>query len=183
MFHAGAVRQNFSTICRSLTFKIFDIIEPLKFLGLATLRYRHHCLAALPSDKILLIAHSVSHRSNETQNVQALFDAALRQQLQGSPCAGAAQRALSRDRDRHSARREPHAGLSRQESERTGAALGSRGATLPRRIQRHPLVCRRRHPAGAGIADRTRRSAAVDVLRTARAGTEYRRGLFLVVAG
>ena len=53
------------------------------------------------------------------------------------------------------------------------------GRTLPRRIQRHPLVCRRRHLAGAGIADRARRSAAMDVLRTARAGAEHRRRLFL----
>ena len=45
-------------------------------------------------------------------------------------------------------------------------------------FQCHPLVCRRRHLAGAGIADRTRRGAAVDVLRAARAGAEYRRGYF-----
>ena len=88
-----------------------------------------------------------------------------------------------RDRDRHPARRKPHAGFSGQESERTGAAAGSRRRTLPRRVQRHPLVCRRRHAAGAGIADRARRSAAMDVLRTARAGAEYRRRLFLAVAG
>src|ERR1700719_1352687 len=55
-------------------------------------------------------------------NVQALFDAALRQQLQGPPCAGAVERALSRHRDRHSERREPHAGFSRKKSQRTGAA-------------------------------------------------------------
>src|SRR6202047_591545 len=67
-------------------------------------------------------------------NVQALFNAAFRQQLQGPPCAGAAECALSRDRDRHSARREPHAGFSREESQRAGSAAGSRRRTLPRRI-------------------------------------------------
>src|ERR1700720_3673594 len=76
-------------------------------------------------------------------NVQALFNAAFRQQLQGPPCAGAAQRALPCDRGRHSARREPHAGLSCEESERTGPVARGRGGTLPRRIQRHSLVCRR----------------------------------------
>src|SRR6478672_1132731 len=37
--------------------------------------------------------------------------------------------------------------------------------------------------AGAGIPGRTRRSAAVDVLRAACAGAEHWRGLFLAVAG
>ena len=41
----------------------------------------------------------------------------------------------------------------------------------------------RRHAAGAGIADRARRGAAVDVLRAACAGAEYRRRLFLAGAG
>ena len=123
-------------------------------------------------------------RSNESpHDVQALFDAALRQQLQGPPCAGVAQCAVSRDRGRHPARRKPHAGFSGEESERTGAAAGSRRRTLPRRVQRHPVVCRRRHAAGAGVAGRARRGAAVDVLRTARAGAQYRRRLFLAVAG
>src|SRR6266516_7341940 len=112
------------------------------------------------------LAKSSSNENPESRNVLALFDAALRQQLQGPPCAGTAECTLSRDRDRHIARREPHAGISRDESERPGAAAGSRGRPLSRRIQRHPLVCRRRHFAGAGIADRARRSAAVDVLRT-----------------
>src|SRR5207253_2528612 len=81
-------------------------------------------------------------------DVQALFDAALRQQLQGPPCAGIAQCAVLRDRSRHPARRKPHAGFPGEESERTGAAAGSCRRTLPCRVQRHPVVCRRRHAAG-----------------------------------
>ena len=111
--------------------------------------HRHHCLAAL-RDGNGPAHRTASNTVKEPINVQTLFDAALRQQLQGPPCAGAAQCALSCDRDRHPARREPHAGIPRQESERTGAAAGSRGRTLPRGVQCHPLVCRRRHLAGAG---------------------------------
>src|SRR5207342_2793638 len=85
-----------------------------------------------------------SHRS-KCSDVQALLDATLRQQLQGPPCAGAVECALSRNRDRHPARREPYAGVPCEESQRPGAAARSRGWTLSRRIQRHPLVCGRRH--------------------------------------
>src|SRR5690348_8154831 len=54
---------------------------------------------------------------------------------------------------------------------------------LPRGVQCHPLVRRQRHAAVAGIADRARRGAAMDVLRAARAGAEHRRGVFLAGAG
>ena len=42
---------------------------------------------------------------------------------------------------------------------------------------------RGRDAAVAGATHRARRSAAMDVLRAARAGAEYRRGLFLAGAG
>src|ERR1700753_1894971 len=119
--------------------------------------------------------------AERTLDVQALFDAALGQQLQGPPCAGVAQHPLSRDRDRYFARRKPYAGISRQEPERTGAAAGSRRRALSRRVKRDSLVCRRRLLAGTGESDRARRNAAVDVLRTACTGAQYRRRLFLVV--
>ena len=46
--------------------------------------------------------------------------------------------AVSCDRDRHPARRKPHAGFH-GEIRADGAAAGSRGRTPPRRVQRHPL--------------------------------------------
>ncbi len=46
-----------------------------------------------------------------------------------------------------------------------------------------PLVRGDRHIAGAGEPARPRRRDAVDVLRTARARAEYRRSLFLALAG
>ena len=57
--------------------------------------------------------------------------------------------------------------------------LGGRAQSPSRRIERHPLVRRRRHHAGAGGPHRARRGAAMDVLRAAQPGAEYRRGLFL----
>src|SRR5437870_3310201 len=53
-------------------------------------------------------------------DVQTLLDAALRQQLQGSPCAGASRRALRGHRGGHPARREPYPRIPRKEPERTG---------------------------------------------------------------
>ena len=78
--------------------------------------------------------------------------------------------------------RKPHARISRQESERTGAAARSRARSPSRRVERDPLVRRRRHDAGAGRSHRARRSAAMDVLRAAQPGAEYRRRLFLARA-
>src|SRR5579872_5351560 len=73
--------------------------EVLAFLGvpLASDPDRHHCLAKLQGDKPLALTDRMS------RHVQTLFHAALRQQLQGPPCAGLAQHALSRNRDRYSA--------------------------------------------------------------------------------
>ena len=96
--------------------EVFDFFHSA---GLATHSYRHHCLAALRRESFPQFAHRVrpSIRPSEpNDDVQALFDAALRQQLQGPPCAGAAQRAVSGDRSRHSPRRKPHAGFSGEES-------------------------------------------------------------------
>ena len=81
-----------------------------------------------------------------------------------------------------SSRRKPHAGIPRQESERAGAAARGRARPLPRRIKRHPLVRRRRHDARAGRPHRARRGAAMDVLRAAQPGAQYRRRLFLAGA-
>ena len=50
-------------------------------------------------------------------------------------------------------------------------------------IERHSLVRRRRHAARSRRQDRTRRSVAVDVLRAAQPGAQYRRRLFLAGAG
>ena len=54
---------------------------------------------------------------------------------------------------------------------------------LHRRIERHPLVCRGRHAARAGRSHRSRRDAAVDVLRAAQPRAQYRRRVFLAGAG
>ena len=108
-------------------FRLFLLRGPLRA------SHRHHCLAVLRDDKRSrgpFSTHDLHHTAHGP-NVQALLDAAFRQQLQGPPCAGAAECALSCDRDRYSARREPHAGLSRERSERTGAAArGRRGRFL-----------------------------------------------------
>ena len=52
-----------------------------------------------------------------------------------------------------------------------------------RRIERHPLVHRRRHAARARGPHRARRDAAMDVLRAAQPRTQPRRRLFLADAG
>ena len=125
----------------------------------------------------------VPYGSVGSGDVHALFDAAFRQQLQGAAGLGPARHSLSAGRDRHPQGREPHAGIPRQESERPGAAAGSRAGPLSRRIQRHPLVHRRRHAARARGPHRPRGGAAVDVLRAAQSGAQSRRGLFLADPG
>ena len=55
--------------------------------------------------------------------------------------------------------------------------------SLSRGIERHSLVRRRRHAARARRPDRSRRSAAMDVLRAAQPGAQSRRRLFLAGAG
>jgi len=66
-------------------------LRPIRIGIIVYPRYNHE---PIPS-----VARAAPNRSSETRHdVQALFDAALRQQLQGSPCAGAAQCAVSRDR-------------------------------------------------------------------------------------
>ena len=79
--------------------------------------------------------------------------------------------------------RKPHAGIPRQESERPGAAARGRRRAASRRIERDPLVRRRRHAARARGPHRSRRGAAVDVLRAAQPGAQSRRCLFLARAG
>ena len=79
-------------------------------------------------------------------DVQALFDAALRQQLQGPPCAGAAQRAVSCAIEVDILRGESRTPefLAKNPSGQVPLLEVADGRYLAE-IQRHPVVCRRRH--------------------------------------
>ena len=122
-------------------------------------------------------------RPHEDGDVYALFDAAIGQQLQGAAHAGAAWHSLSSGRDRHLAGREPHARVFGHESERPGAAVGNPARPFHRGVERHPVVRRRRHRACARGPHRSRRGAAMDVLRAAQSRAQSRRGLFLAGSG
>ena len=82
---------------------------------LAVHALRHHCLAALWGNMAIPSVRRV-RRFGDQANVQTLFDAALRQQLQGSPCARAVERTLSSGRGGYFARREPHTRVSCEKS-------------------------------------------------------------------
>src|SRR3984885_15889974 len=92
--------------------EVFDLFQPEPLRGV------HIGIIVWPSCEWK--SRSLS-RVELFHNVSSLFHAALGQQLQGPPGAGSAQRTLSRDRDRYSARRESHAGFSGEESIRPGS--------------------------------------------------------------
>src|SRR5439155_16902294 len=103
------------------------------------------------------------HRRREA-DVYALFHAALGQQLQGAPGARPTRNSLPPHRDRYPQRREPHAGVPGIESAWPGAAARSRARPLPCRIERDPMALGEPNAATTRASNRSRRSAAMDVL-------------------
>ena len=156
--------------------QVFDFFH---FAGLATHPHRHHCLVRrgvnTPRSLLDRMKSQPMYKLYSMQRSGNSYKVRLALALLNAPY-----RAIEVDILRGESRTPDF--LAKNPSGQV-PLLEVGGRTLPRRVQRHPLVRRRRHLAGAGIADRARRSAAMDVLRTARAGAEYRCGLFLAVAG
>src|SRR5262245_22550891 len=128
-------------------------------------------------------AHTTqAEQGRQDGDVYALFDAAIRQQLQGEARACPARPAVSAGRDRHPQGREPYARVPGEESERPGAAARGGAGALCRGVECDPVAPRQPlGPASRGPL-RPRRGAAMDVLRAALDRAQYRRGVFLADA-
>src|SRR5262249_25538102 len=96
------------------------------------------------------MAHEETQGVKGNNNAYALFNAAVRKQLQGAIGTGPAAHSLSIGRDRYSQRRKSHARISRQESERAGSAAGSGARPLPCGIECHSVAPRQQDAAAAG---------------------------------
>src|ERR1051326_5356509 len=116
------------------------------------------------------------------RRLHALFHAMVGQFLQGPVGAGAAGNPLPAGGARYPQGGDTYPGVSGQEPERARAAAGSRVRALSAGVQRDPLVHRRRHAARTGGPHRSRRGAAMDVLRAAFARAQSRAGPVLAHA-